>query len=237
MISCVPIPFHFSGRSDEVGAGRGRARDERLHAFEVLGLRAGGAELDAGDAETIGHGRRIALSRGPDTRRDPHRGAHDRARRRFSEAASPEQLGDAVSARARATTSSPCARSGPRRSSGSGASARWPRSTSRSTWSTCSAARSSAPTWRAKRSRRARERSGSSSGSSRRRRKAIADGRRPRLRRERVHGDRARATRLLRLEGPPQRPSSPVGVPGFEPGTSPTRTARATRLRYTPNPP
>jgi hypothetical protein len=27
----------------------------------------------------------------------------------------------------------------------------------------------------------------------------------------------------------------PIGVPGFEPGTSPTRTARATRLRYTPN--
>ena len=25
-----------------------------------------------------------------------------------------------------------------------------------------------------------------------------------------------------------------IGVPGFEPGTSPTRTARATRLRYTP---
>ena len=25
-----------------------------------------------------------------------------------------------------------------------------------------------------------------------------------------------------------------VGVPGFEPGTSPTRTARATRLRHTP---
>jgi hypothetical protein len=28
-----------------------------------------------------------------------------------------------------------------------------------------------------------------------------------------------------------------IGVPGFEPGTSPTRTARATRLRYTPNRP
>jgi hypothetical protein len=25
-----------------------------------------------------------------------------------------------------------------------------------------------------------------------------------------------------------------IGVPGFEPGTSPTRTARATRLRHTP---
>ena len=27
-----------------------------------------------------------------------------------------------------------------------------------------------------------------------------------------------------------------IGVPGFEPGTSPTRTERATRLRHTPSP-
>jgi hypothetical protein len=26
-----------------------------------------------------------------------------------------------------------------------------------------------------------------------------------------------------------------IGAPGFEPGTSPTRTARATRLRHAPN--
>ena len=32
----------------------------------------------------------------------------------------------------------------------------------------------------------------------------------------------------------PKRGRLSIGVPGFEPGTSPTRTARATRLRHTP---
>src|SRR5512134_2299599 len=39
------------------------------------------------------------------------------------------------------------------------------------------------------------------------------------LRRGRVHGDRPPADRL-KHEGPPMRPLCPVGVPGFEPGTS-----------------
>src|SRR3954449_4632250 len=30
------------------------------------------------------------------------------------------------------------------------------------------------------------------------------------------------------------RGSDPIGAPGFEPGTSPTRTVRATRLRHAP---
>src|ERR1700748_2743205 len=31
-----------------------------------------------------------------------------------------------------------------------------------------------------------------------------------------------------------RRTTKPVGAPGFEPGTSPTRTVRATRLRHAP---
>src|SRR5206468_6230946 len=45
--------------------------------------------------------------------------------------------------------------------------------------------------------------------------------------------------RLKRLAPGEERSSSPgreVGVPTFEPGTSPTRTERATRLRHTPKP-
>jgi hypothetical protein len=46
-------------------------------------------------------------------------------------------------------------------------------------------------------------------------------------------GERASAGRRLHVH--PTAPSpAPIGAPGFEPGTSPTRTVRATRLRHAP---
>jgi hypothetical protein len=51
----------FLGEDDEVRPGRGRARHERLGALDVVRLRLDRIQLDAGDAQTIGHARRIAL--------------------------------------------------------------------------------------------------------------------------------------------------------------------------------
>ena len=74
-------------------------------------------------------------------------------------------------------------------------------------------------------------------------RRITEDGR-PRVRRGRVHGDRPPGDALQGtpagpvgrkvLGGTVRFPRRRIGVPGFEPGTSPTRTARATRLRHTP---
>src|SRR5205823_3795825 len=48
-------------QEDDVGAARRALRDEALGLGEVLGLVAPARELDAGDADPVGHGERIAL--------------------------------------------------------------------------------------------------------------------------------------------------------------------------------
>jgi hypothetical protein len=44
----------------------------------------------------------------------------------------------------------------------------------------------------------------------------------------------AEAIRHRSLSGPGSNKEVLIGAPGFEPGTSPTRTVRATRLRHAP---
>ena len=48
---------------------------------------------------------------------------------------------------------------------------------------------------------------------------------------------RSRRARMQRRKPLHQRLSARIGAPGFEPGTSPTRTVRATRLRHAPRAP
>jgi hypothetical protein len=55
--------------------------------------------------------------------------------------------------------------------------------------------------------------------------------------RGRVTADDARGGRQIGQLPPTPAPNQPsIGAPGFEPGTSPTRTVRATRLRHAPTP-
>ena len=147
-----PDAVPLLGQEDDVGAGRGGAGHERLGSLDVVRLRARGVELDAGDAQRSAIAHRIALSGGPEPRRDPGGGAHDRARRRLAPPRAAQQLGDAATCSAPATGSSPSARWGPRRSSDSAGSARSPTSTSPSTSWTCSGAPSTAPRSRWRRS-------------------------------------------------------------------------------------
>jgi hypothetical protein len=51
----------FLGQEDEVGTGRCGFGDETLGPLDVVRLRRDGVQLDAGNAQTVGHGRRIAL--------------------------------------------------------------------------------------------------------------------------------------------------------------------------------
>src|SRR5450755_2062552 len=53
---------------------------------------------------------------------------------------------------------------------------------------------------------------------------------RPNRRPRRLSATAPRAQKAPHLRGFPD-----IGAPGFEPGTSPTRTVRATRLRHAPN--
>ena len=112
-----PDPGPLLRQDDEVGAGRRRAGDEPLRALDVLRLRVGGVQLDAGHAKPVGHALRIAWEGDAHSRRrsSPRRGRSPSSAPRRSRKA--EQRRHALPARPGLPTSSRCARTA-RRSSG-----------------------------------------------------------------------------------------------------------------------
>ena len=60
LVASQPVPL--LREEDDVGAGRGRARDQRLHPLEVLGFRRRGVDLDAGGAQAVGHAAKDSLA-------------------------------------------------------------------------------------------------------------------------------------------------------------------------------